>query len=169
MNLNLSLTDIKRPPSEPRSEELVILGAGPAGLAAAIYAARANHAPLVLTGPEIGGQVATTTLVENYPGFAEGIAGPDLARVMQEQAAKFGARVETDTIRQVDLNARPFRLAGEQGEYLAQALIVATGATPTKLGVTGERELTGRGVSYCATCDGFFFRGKEVIVVGGGG
>lgn len=168
MNFNFSLDSKNASVRSARPEEIVILGAGPAGLAAAIYAARANHAPLLVTGQDIGGQVATTNLVENYPGFSQGIAGPELARVMQDQAEKFGARVEYDSIRQVDLSERPFRLTGELTEYRAQALIVATGATPTKLGVPGERDLTGRGVSYCATCDGFFFQGKEIVVVGGG-
>lgn len=170
MNLSFSLeSDGQRFESKsPRTEEIVILGAGPAGLAAAIYAARANHAPLLITGQDIGGQVATTNLVENYPGFNQGIAGPELAQVMQDQAEKFGARVEYDSILKVDLGQRPFRLTGDMGEYRAHALIVATGASATKLGVPGERELTGRGVSYCATCDGYFFQGKDIVVVGGG-
>lgn len=168
MNLNLTLSNESQETRSPRAEEIVILGAGPAGLAAAIYAARANHTPLLITGQDIGGQVATTNLVENYPGFSQGIAGPELAQVMQDQAAKFGARVEYDSILKVDLGTRPFRLTGDMGEYRAHALIVATGASATKLGVPGERELTGRGVSYCATCDGYFFQGKDIVVVGGG-
>jgi thioredoxin reductase (NADPH) len=170
VNLNFSLgNEIQPTLSFSRgTEELVILGAGPAGLAAAIYAARANHAPLLITGQDIGGQVATTNLVENYPGFTQGIPGPELAHDMQEQAEKFGARVEYDSISKVDLGERPFRLAGDLGEYRAHALIIATGASATKLGVPGERELTGRGVSYCATCDGYFFQGKDIVVVGGG-
>ncbi len=170
MNLNLSF-ESEVPLSEAKQrgvQDVIILGAGPAGLAAAIYAARANHSPLLITGQDIGGQVATTNLVENYPGFTEGITGPELARVMQEQAEKFGAVVEYDTISSVNLSERPLRLIGERGEYRARALIIATGASPTKLGVPGERELVGRGVSYCATCDGYFFRGKEIMVVGGG-
>lgn len=151
-----------------RVEDVIILGAGPAGLSAAIYAARANHSPLLLTGPDLGGQVATTTSVENYPGFLDGIQGPDLARIMREQAEKFGARIEYDTITEAKLHERPFHLIGEAGEYRAKTLIIATGAGATKLGVPGEIELTGRGVSYCATCDGYFFKDKEVVVVGGG-
>ncbi len=170
MNLDFSLgleTGHKAADSE-RVEEVVVLGGGPAGLSAAIYAARANHSPLLLTGPDLGGQVATTTVVENYPGFLDGIQGPELARVMQEQAEKFGARVVYDTITAVNLLERPFQLTGETGTYRAQTLIIATGASATKLGVPGERELTGRGVSYCATCDGYFFKDKEIVVVGGG-
>ncbi len=167
MNFSFSLGSSME--SERRAvEEVLILGGGPAGLSAAIYAARANHAPLLLTGNAPGGQVATTTTVENYPGFVEGIQGPDLARVMQDQAEKFGARVEYDTITSVDLRERPFHLIGEAGEYRAQTLILATGASATKLLVLGEQELTGRGVSYCATCDGYFFKDKEIVVVGGG-
>lgn len=170
MNLGFSLqSDVQSTEAQSsRIEEMIILGAGPAGLAAAIYAARANHAPLLITGQDIGGQVAATNLVENYPGFTQGIAGPELARVMQEHAEKFGARVEYDSVLKVDLSERPFRLKGDMGEYRARSLIIATGASATKLGVPGERELTGRGVSYCATCDGYFFHGKDIVVVGGG-
>ncbi len=170
MNLDFSLgLEPEHRAAESRQvEEVVILGGGPAGLSAAIYAARANHSPLLLAGPDLGGQVSTTTLVENYPGFLEGIQGPELARVMQEQAEKFGARVAYDTITAVNLRGRPFKLTGESGEYRAQTLIIATGASATKLGVPGERELTGRGVSYCATCDGYFFKDREIVIVGGG-
>ncbi len=170
MNLKLSLdSDVKRNGADTaRVRDVVILGAGPAGLSAAIYAARANHSPLLLTGQEIGGQVATTNLVENYPGFTQGIAGPELAQVMQEQAQKFGAQIEYDVVNKVDLRERPFRVSGDMSEYRAHALVIATGASATKLGVPGERTLTGRGVSYCATCDGYFFQGKELVVVGGG-
>ena len=151
------------------AENLVIIGSGPAGLTAAIYAARANLSPLVLTGQEIGGQIALTDEVENYPGFPDGVTGPELVELMQKQAKKFGARVEIDVVEQVDLKRHPFALKTQNGAtYAANALIVATGASPRRLGVPGEKELTGRGVSYCATCDGFFFRGKEIAVVGGG-
>ncbi len=151
------------------TENLIVIGSGPAGLSAAIYAARANLSPLVLTGQEIGGQIALTDQVENYPGFPEGITGPDLVEVMQKQAKRFGARVEIDVVEKVELKSHPFRLETQNGAtYEAKALIVATGASPRRLGVPGERELTGRGVSYCATCDGFFFRSKEIAVVGGG-
>jgi thioredoxin reductase (NADPH) len=150
-------------------EDLVIIGSGPAGLTAAMYAARANLSPLVLTGQEIGGQIALTNEVENYPGFPDGITGPELVELMQKQAKKFGARVEIDVVEKVDLQTHPFQLETQNGKtYQAKALIAATGASPRRLGVPGELELTGRGVSYCATCDGFFFRGKEIAVVGGG-
>lgn len=151
------------------TENLIIIGSGPAGLSAAIYAARGNLKPRVLTGQEIGGQIAMTNEVENYPGFPEGITGPELVQLMQKQAEKFGARVEADTVTEVNLRAHPFQLQTQNGNALeAHALIVATGASPRRLNAPGERELTGRGVSYCATCDGFFFRNKEIAVVGGG-
>ncbi|MBE7468705.1 MAG: thioredoxin-disulfide reductase [Anaerolineae bacterium] len=148
--------------------ETVILGSGPAGLTAALYAARANLKPLVITGNELGGQIATTTEVENFPGFPQGLTGPELVEKMQEQAERFGADVTIDTIQQVDLSRRPFRLTGHSGDYYAKSLIITTGASPRKLGVPGEPEFVGRGVSYCATCDGFFFRDKDVVVIGGG-
>jgi len=151
------------------TENLIIIGSGPAGLSAAIYAARGNLKPLVLTGQEIGGQISLTNEVENYPGLADGITGPELVQLMQKQAAKFGARAEIDTVTEANLKTHPFQLKTQNGvEYAAKALIVATGASPRRLNVPGERELTGRGASYCATCDGFFFRNKEVAVVGGG-
>ena len=149
-------------------ENVIILGSGPAGLTAALYAARANLNPLVITGQDLGGQIATTTDVENFPGFPEGLTGPQLTELMQKQAERFGARLEFDTIVSVDLKQSAFKLKGNSAEYEAKAVIVATGASPRKLGVPGEKELIGRGVSYCATCDGFFFRNKELIVVGGG-
>lgn len=148
--------------------DVIILGSGPAGLTAAIYTARARLSTLVLAGSALGGQVALTDRVENYPGFPEGISGAELARRMQEQAEHFGARVEMDEATAVDLSRHPFRITTYGGEREARALIIATGASPRKLGVPGEKEFTGRGVSYCATCDGFFYRGKEVAVVGGG-
>ena len=149
-------------------ENVIIIGSGPAGLTAALYAARANLNPLVITGQDMGGQIATTTEVENFPGFPEGLTGPQLTELMQKQAERFGARIEFDSITSVDLARQPFRLVGNNAEYEAKSLIVATGASPRKLGVPGEKELIGRGVSYCATCDGFFFRGKELMIIGGG-
>lgn len=151
------------------AENVVIIGSGPAGLTAAIYTARANLSPLVLTGQEIGGQIALTNEVENYPGFPEGITGPELVDLMQKQANRFGARIEIDFVSQVNLKKHPFEIQTQNGSsYQAKTLIVATGASPRRLDVPGEKELMGRGVSYCATCDGFFFRGKEIAVVGGG-
>ncbi len=148
--------------------DVIILGSGPAGLTAAIYTARARLSTLVLAGNAPGGQVALTDMVENYPGFPEGIAGAELARRMQEQAERFGARIEIDEATAVDLAGHPFAVTTYGGEHQAKALIIATGASPRHLEVPGEKEFTGRGVSYCATCDGFFYRGKEVAVVGGG-
>lgn len=149
-------------------ENVIIIGSGCAGLTAAIYAARANLNPLVITGPEFGGQIATTTEVENYPGFPTGLQGPELTEGMKQQAERFGARLEYDEVVEVDLKQRPFIVRTHGSTYEAKALIVASGASPRKLGVPGEKELTGRGVSYCATCDGFFFKGKDIMVVGGG-
>ncbi len=151
------------------AENVVIIGSGPAGLTAAIYAARANLSPILLTGQEIGGQIALTNEVENYPGFPEGITGPELVELMQKQAQRFGAQIEIDYVTEVNLKTHPFQLKTQNGgEYEAKTLIAATGASPRRLNVPGEKELMGRGVSYCATCDGFFFRGKDIAVVGGG-
>lgn len=151
------------------TENIIIIGSGPSGLTAATYAARANQSPLVITGREIGGQIATTDQVENYPGFPEGIDGPQLVELMQKQALKFGARIEMDFVTRVNFQTHPFQLETENGnQYEAKSIIIATGASPRKLNVPGEREFAGRGVSYCATCDGFFFRNKDIAVVGGG-
>jgi thioredoxin reductase (NADPH) len=149
-------------------EDVIILGSGCAGLTAAIYAARSSLNPLVITGNEFGGQIATTTEVENYPAFPEGLQGPELTEKMKQQAERFGARLEYDAAIEVDLKHTPLVVKTYNTTYETKSLIVATGASPRKLGVPGEQELTGRGVSYCATCDGFFFRGKEIMVVGGG-
>ncbi len=150
-------------------ENVIIIGSGPAGYAAGIYTGRAQLQPLLITGNEIGGQVAITYEVENYPGFPGSLTGPELVEKFQEQAEKFGARIEYDYVDAVDFSQHPFTVKTQGGQtYQAKSVIVATGATPRKLQVPGEDELTGRGVSYCATCDGFFFRGKEVVVVGGG-
>ncbi len=147
---------------------MLIIGSGPAGLSAALYAARANLKPVLLTGMELGGQVSLTHIVENYPGFPEGIGGSELVELFQKQAERFGASVEFDTAIEVDLSKHPFRVVTYNTEYIADALIISTGATPRHLGINGETELTGRGVSYCATCDGWFFKEKDVVVVGGG-
>ena len=148
--------------------KVLVLGSGPAGLSAALYAARAELEPLVLTGIELGGQAALTHTIENYPGFPDGVGGAELGELFQKQAERFGAKVEFDTANSVDLSTRPFKVSGDNGEYLADTLIVGTGARPNHLEVPGEYELTGKGVSYCATCDGWFFKDKKVIVVGGG-
>lgn len=146
----------------------LVLGSGPAGLSAALYTARAQLEPVVLAGGEYGGQVSLTHIVENYPGFPDAVGGPELTELFKKQAERFGARVVFDTATAVDLSKRPFRITTYEKEYLAGTLIIATGATPKHLQIPGETEFTGRGVSYCGTCDGFFFRDKEVVVVGGG-
>ncbi|EFO81816.1 thioredoxin reductase [Oscillochloris trichoides DG-6] len=149
--------------------QVVIIGSGPAGLTAALYAARASLEPLVVRGLQPGGLIATTSEVENYPGFVEGIGGYELADNIEKQAARFGAQYKDALITKVDATQRPFVLTTDGDETLtADALIISTGASPRKLGVPGEERLANRGVSYCATCDGFFFRGKKVVVVGGG-
>lgn len=148
---------------------LMIIGSGPAGLTAAVYAARANLAPLLIEGWQSGGQLTTTTEVENFPGFPTGIMGPDLMKQMRAQAERFGTLFLTGDVTSVDLKARPFTITidGERSEQ-TESLIVATGASPIRLGVAGEERLWGYGVSTCATCDGYFFRGQELVVVGGG-
>ncbi len=148
--------------------KVLVLGAGPAGLSAALYAARAELEPVVLTGMQLGGQAALTHTIENYPGFPTGVGGPELGNLFQKQAENFGAKVEFDMAHEVDLSQRPFKVTTDNGEYLADTLILSTGANPTHLNIPGEVELTGRGVSYCATCDGWFFKDKKVVVVGGG-
>jgi thioredoxin reductase (NADPH) len=148
--------------------QCLIIGSGPAGLSAALYAARADLAPVVLSGMDLGGQVSKTDTVENYPGFVDGIEGPDLVEVFQKQAERFGAEIVFDSATEVDLSERPFKVTTYGGEFLAESLIIATGAAIRELGVPGETEHTGRGVSYCATCDGHFFKEKDLIVVGGG-
>lgn len=168
--MDFSLTNLSgsKASGEETPVKVLILGTGPAGLAAALYAARAELAPVVLTGMEHGGQVSLTYTVENYPGFPDGIGGQEMVEKFQQQAEKFGARIEYDTATEVDLSQRPFRVKTYNTTYLADSLIVTTGATPLHLQVPGETTLTGRGVSYCATCDGYFFKEKQVVVVGGG-
>nr|MBC7245414.1 thioredoxin-disulfide reductase [Chloroflexota bacterium] len=149
-------------------EQIVIIGSGPAGLTAAIYAGRSQLSPLVLTGSMLGGQAATTSEIENYPGFPSGIGGTELMQLMQQQAQRFGARVEMDEVMEVNLRQHPFIIKASSATYEANTLIVATGVSPRLLGVPGEDKFKGRGVSYCATCDGFFYKDKTVVVVGGG-
>lgn len=154
-----------------QKEKVIIIGSGPAGLTAALYTARAQLNPLVIAGTQIGGQIAITHEVENYPGFwsAERTpTGPELVEVMQKQAEHFGARFEYDEVIEVDFSKRPFTIKTYGNEYQADGVIVTAGASPRHLDVPGETEYIGRGVSYCGTCDGFFFRGKDVVVVGGG-
>jgi len=173
MDLNFSL---ETPPlvgtegQQEISEEqnLIIIGGGPAGFTAALYAARAALNPLVLVGPMPGGQAATTEKMENYPGFPEGIGGQALATLIQEQAEGFGANLLFDEVTKADFSARPFRITTYDREYTAKTVIIATGAKPRRMGVSGEDRFIGRGVSFCATCDGFFYRDKTVVVVGGG-
>jgi thioredoxin reductase (NADPH) len=148
--------------------DVVILGAGPAGLTAAIYAARANHAPIVITGPLFGGQLALTTEVENFPGFPDGVMGPELMELMKRQAERFGAELRIGEVSDVEVTQSPLRMTMDGEVIEAKSLIVATGASARLLDVPGESEFFGRGVSTCATCDGFFFRDKTVAVVGGG-
>jgi len=154
--------------TQGKNVKVLILGSGPAGFSAALYAARAELEPIVLTGMELGGQVSLTSTIENYPGFPEGVGGQELVDLFQKQAEKFGAHVEYDTATEVDLSQRPFKVHTYNGIYLADTLIVATGAQAIHLDAPGEKEFIGRGISYCATCDGWFFKEKDVVVVGGG-
>ncbi len=162
---NFSASEAK---SGPESVNVLVLGSGPAGLSAALYAARAELNPLVLTGMELGGQASLTNVIENYPGFPEGVGGSQLGELFQKQAERFGARIEFELAEEVDLRQRPFRVKTYDHEYRAKSLIITTGASPNHLNVPGESEMVGKGVSYCATCDGWFFKDKKVVVVGGG-
>ena len=154
---------------ERKIHETLIVGSGPAGFTAGLYAARANLNPILFTGQEYGGQVSLTFEIENYPGFPEALGGPELVERMKAQAERFGLQVEFDFVTAIDADAHPYTLRTETGRtYRTRSVIAATGARPRFLGIPGEKEMTGKGVSYCATCDGFFFRDKDVVVVGGG-
>lgn len=168
MAFNLTGFSVSSNSVQEKHVKVLVLGSGPAGLTAALYAARAELEPVVLTGMELGGQAALTHTIENYPGFPDGVGGAELGELFQKQAERFGATVEFDTANSVDLSHRPYKIITENSNYLADTLIVATGARPNHLDVPGEVELTGKGVSYCATCDGWFFKEKKVVVVGGG-
>ena len=151
-----------------RHSRLIIIGSGPAGYSAAVYAARANRSPLLITGVEQGGQLMTTTEVDNWPGDVHGLQGPELMDRMRRHAERFSTQIVNDHVQSVDLSARPFRLKGDTHHYTCDALIIATGAAAKYIGLPSEEKFRGRGVSACATCDGFFFRGQKVAVVGGG-
>jgi len=164
LNINASLNS----ESMSKHVKVLIIGAGPAGLSAALYAARAELNPVVLTGMTMGGQASITHIIENYPGFPEGLPGPELGELFRAQAERFGAEIVFDTATEVDFSEKPYKVKTYGGEYTADSVIITTGATPRHLEIPGEVELTGKGVSYCGTCDGFFFKDKEVVVVGGG-
>lgn len=153
---------------ENKVEDVIILGTGPAGLAAGLYAARADLNPLILTGTEIGGQAALTERIENYPGFPEGVGGVELSELFKDNAERFGARLEYDSVTEVDFAQPPYVVNTYSKAYRTKSVIITMGARPNKLGVPGEEEFRGKGVSYCVTCDGWFFKDKKVIVVGGG-
>jgi len=154
--------------SNTQHHQLIILGSGPAGYSAAIYAARANLNPVIIQGIQPGGQLTTTTDVDNYPGYKDGVQGPEMMEDFKAQAERFGTQMIWDHIQAADLSKRPFTLKGDEGEYTCDALILATGASARYLGLPSEETFAGRGVSACATCDGFFYRNQEVAVIGGG-
>lgn len=162
------MSEAKKNGNEIENRDLLILGSGPAGLSAALYAARADLSPLLLTGMTLHGQASLTHAIENYPGFPEGIGGPELGQLFQAQAERFGAEIMIDFATEVELTKNPFRIKTYGKEFAVKSLIITTGADPKKLDVPGEKALTGRGVSYCATCDGWFFKNKDIVIVGGG-
>jgi thioredoxin reductase (NADPH) len=168
MQINFGGAGLGSTKNEEEHVKILVLGSGPAGLSAGLYAARAELQPVVLTGMELGGQAALTHTIENYPGFPEGVGGSQLGELFQKQAERFGARIDFETANAVDLSQRPFKISTDSKTYFADSLIITTGASPNHLKVPGESELIGKGVSYCATCDGWFFKDKKVVVVGGG-
>ncbi len=168
MELRNSSIESKAKDAEKQIEKVLILGAGPAGLSAALYAARAELNPLVLIGTDLGGQASLTFTIENYPGFPDGVGGAELGELFKKQAERFGARFEYDLATAVDFSRRPFLVKTYGKEILAESVIIATGASPYVLNVPGENQMIGRGVSYCATCDGWFFKEKNLVVIGGG-
>lgn len=167
--MEFNLNKIGGSQSDPNQvEKMIIIGAGPAGLSAALYAARAELKPLVLTGMSLGGQASLTHTIENYPGFPDGVGGAELGELFQKQAERFGARFEFDHVTEVDFSKVPYLVRTYGKEYKSETVIISTGASPNYLGVPGEKELTGKGVSYCGTCDGWFFKDRDIVVVGGG-
>jgi len=167
-NLGSVSTPSKSAEENGNHVKMLVIGSGPAGYAAALYAARAELEPIVLTGMQLGGQAALTYTIENYPGFPEGVGGAELGELFQKQAEHFGARTEFDLANAVDFSQRPYKVFTDNGEYLTDTVVISTGANPNHLNIPGEEEMTGKGVSYCATCDGWFFKEKKVVVVGGG-
>jgi thioredoxin reductase (NADPH) len=167
-NLGSVSTPAQTSDEKGKHVKVLVIGSGPAGYSAALYAARAELNPIVLTGMQLGGQAALTHIIENYPGFPEGVGGPELGELFQKQAERFGATTEFDLANAVDFAQRPFKVMTDSGEYLADSIIISTGASPNHLNIPKEEEMTGKGVSYCATCDGWFFKDKKVVVVGGG-
>ncbi len=167
-NLGSVSTPSKTTDDKGKHVKVLVIGSGPAGYAAALYAARAELQPLVLTGMQLGGQAALTHTIENYPGFPEGVGGAELGELFQKQAERFGATTEFDLANAVDFSQRPFKVTTDNSQYLADTVVISTGASPNHLQIPGEVEMTGKGVSYCATCDGWFFKDKKVVVVGGG-
>lgn len=167
--MELKLNKIATSENEAKNvEKMIIIGAGPAGLSAALYAARAELSPLVITGMSLGGQASLTHTIENYPGFPDGVGGAELGELFQKQAERFGARFEFDNVTEVNFSESPYIVKTYGNEYKAETIVISTGASPNYLGVPGEKELTGKGVSYCGTCDGWFFKDKDIVVVGGG-
>jgi thioredoxin reductase (NADPH) len=167
--MELKLNKIATSENEANNvEKMIIIGAGPAGLSAALYAARAELSPVVITGMSLGGQASLTHTIENYPGFPDGVGGAELGELFQKQAERFGARFEFDNVTEVNFSESPYIVKTYGNEYKAETIVISTGASPNYLGVPGEKELTGKGVSYCGTCDGWFFKDKDIVVVGGG-